>query len=435
MNDGDIEKQIIRACDKYIKKYVEILKYELHINQIPEKNIPYTVMEPSGKSSHSGVNYTLNEPDISSFFRIVEPMIQASTEWVEAKELILTYIQQKKIESLDIVMDIQYSFLNPLLYSYFNEIKSVNYDELHSLKVCSSLISHLKLPGIIYYGLILLNNFYAEKSFKLDDDTVIRPINQKDYIHLIEKGHPFHLSDAEQWIYNDRWVCEVKKYNPRGTFLGQNQISEMAHSDLPLIFRMFKDGDVGIKLGSLSPLSVYENRGQHRGTRFEHIALGKHKYQLSVREINQLTKFWKEYELNFKKDGHYLQVPLRRLRRSGTRDEKEDSLIDCVIGLESLLGTSDEKTEIGYRFRIRGAVLLAKTKAERPLYVNKLKNLYNLRSAITHGDHVATTEFNEYLAFAEESLRSIWKWFFEYFPNASSNREGINKIDTELVIK
>lgn len=209
----------------------------------------------------------------------------------------------------------------------------------------------------------------------------------------------------------------------------------MVHDDLVLAFRMFKEGDIGIRLGALKTLSVFEGSGTSRGTMTKHLALGRHSYYLSFKEITNFIKFWRKFQGIIDNKDHYLQVPLRRMQRSGIRQEREDSIIDCVIGLESLLGTKSEQTEISYRFRVRGAVLLAKRRIERPKYMDHLKELYNLRSSIAHGTHVANKKIDEYLPFAEESLRSIWKWFFKHYYSDTNNEEGIDNIDCDLVVK
>jgi hypothetical protein len=54
----------------------------------------------------------------------------------------------------------------------------------------------------------------------------------------------------------------------------------------------------------------------------------------------------------------YLQLPLRPLRASASRQEAEDHLVDCVIGLERLLAPDSEALEPTFRFQLQGAALL-----------------------------------------------------------------------------
>lgn len=104
-----------------------------------------------------------------------------------------------------------------------------------------------------------------------------------------------------------------------------------------------------------------------------------------------------------------------------------------MIGLEALLGTREEQTELSYRFRVRGSVLLADRKSERKNYLKTLGDLYGLRSAIVHGSHISTQELEEYLPLAESALRRIWNWYFRHWYGESDNKLGITRIDAELV--
>ncbi|GAI21798.1 unnamed protein product, partial [marine sediment metagenome] len=94
-----------------------------------------------------------------------------------------------------------------------------------------------------------------------------------------------------------------------------------------------------------------------------------------------------------------------------------------------------EQTEISYRFKIRGSVILAKKRGNRPDYIKKLGELYRLRSNIAHGTHIPDKKLEEYLPFAEESLRIIWKWYFNHYYYDANNEAGINKIDYDLAVK
>ena len=124
---------------------------------------------------------------------------------------------------------------------------------------------------------------------------------------------------------------------------------------------------------------------------------------------------------------------MRRLHVAGARMRHEDALVDLVIGLEALLGTSDERTELGYRFRVRGAVVLSPDRHKRRDAMKKLQQLYNLRSRVVHGEGVDSAELAAALPFAERALRNVWQWYFVKYPNARDNRAGIARIDSELL--
>jgi hypothetical protein len=208
-----------------------------------------------------------------------------------------------------------------------------------------------------------------------------------------------------------------------------NDISDL----LALALRAFKQGSLRIGFGTSQVLSPFERIGRLRGGRLDQISRGGGDYSLSSAEIPAFTKFWRKFKAIMEQDHHYLQIPIRRLRAAGTRAQKEDALVDYVVGLEALLGKDDERTELSYRFRVRGSVVLSKQRNERRLYLRKLGDLYDLRSGIVHGQRISDEKLNTALPEAEAALRAVWRWYFDRYTDCSSNQPGIAEIDAELV--
>ncbi len=77
---------------------------------------------------------------------------------------------------------------------------------------------------------------------------------------------------------------------------------------------------------------------------------------------------------------------IRRFNQMPDRVGIEDRLIDAVIALEAIL-SPEKAEEISYRFRLRGAWLLGRTdRAARDSWQGRLKDLYDLRSDLVHGN-------------------------------------------------
>lgn len=433
MNNARLETTIIEACDKLITEFINIVKNGLDSHELPLQTIPYNIMEPSGPGGYSGRECFIEEMDFGEIWHKTEKSVTSCSAWKEATVAIQTLIATKDI-SLSWPGDVS-NLLTQLFNLYLKETGYIEYKKSITHKVIGQMIDQLNAPGFDCIGLIVLNNFKADYPFELEKNIVFRPINVKD-IELLVNRSPFSsIHDSANWIYSDCWVCEIKKMNLRGTFDAQNKISEMAHNEIPLVLRMFKQGNARINLGVLKVASAFEGSGISRGGRIEDLSSGSPKYQLSGVEIKGLIKFWRKIQFIIDSKDHYLQIPLRRMRHAGTRIEKADSIIDYVIGLEALLGTKSEQMEIGYRFKVRGSVILAKKRRERLEYISKLATLYKLRSIITHGSHVSNKELEEYIPFAEAALRNIWRWYFNHYPLDSNNEAGINKIDGDLVVK
>ncbi|NZD51200.1 HEPN domain-containing protein [Rhizobium leguminosarum] len=84
-------------------------------------------------------------------------------------------------------------------------------------------------------------------------------------------------------------------------------------------------------------------------------------------------------------------VAAARLNSARRRVEAGQSAIDIATAFESLLATSDERTEITYRLRLRAALILAGDYQGRLEVSNRIRDLYALRSKIVHGDSVASS--------------------------------------------
>ena len=76
-----------------------------------------------------------------------------------------------------------------------------------------------------------------------------------------------------------------------------------------------------------------------------------------------------------------LRVPMQRLQNALLeRRDPVDSAIDLGIALEAFLLSDNTKTEIGYRFALRGARLLATDPKEQGELYDALTSLYTTRS-------------------------------------------------------
>ena len=96
-----------------------------------------------------------------------------------------------------------------------------------------------------------------------------------------------------------------------------------------------------------------------------------------------------------------------------------------MVGLESLLGKQNERTEMGYRMAMRGAFVLSEYPSDRTQLFQDLVKLYNIRSQIVHGTNIGSAELGASVDLAERSLRNCWRWFFNNWSEESNNRKGI----------
>lgn len=230
----------------------------------------------------------------------------------------------------------------------------------------------------------------------------------------------------------DWWITEITVANPRGTADGWNRVHPLLEL-LALCFRAFKSGNAKLYITDVQQSGHFGHTGRQYGGLVEPLAIGHNVYNLGEREIPHFVRFWKAFRHLMEEDRHYLQLPIRRLRMGGARRQQEDALVDYVVGLEALLGTKDERAELSYRFRVRGAVVLAATRGERKQHLNLLKKLYDLRSLIVHGQPISSEILGDALPTAEDALRRVWAWYFKRWGRESDNQAAVDDIDRKLV--
>ena len=143
----------------------------------------------------------------------------------------------------------------------------------------------------------------------------------------------------------------------------------------------------------------------------------------------QLQELWSSVKGIMLSSSHYLSLPLRRLIDGLTRTRDDDRIVDYAIGLEALLLKGDkEQGELSYRFRLRGAMVLAETGEDRHKAFQDLKDFYDARSAIVHGDSVS--KLNLLAGNGEQMLRKIWKWHLD---QGLTRQGAIARIDRRIL--
>jgi len=359
--------------------------------------------------------------------------LSKSNEWVNASKTLETYTNKHNIKPTGFVPhDVGGLYLAPLFRLYLRAARGFVYRRSIAERVVGELLNHLGSPAPEVRGLIILEDFSSPRPFRLESNAQIRPISRDELITLGRMDTPTDVRIGKEAPRTDWWVCEVRLPNPRGTAEGFNRMHDVS-ALLALALRAFKPGGLSIGTGTIQAAGAFGGMGQIRGGRLERIAIGEPGYSLSHGEIRAFRQFWRKFKNIMEQDHHYLQVPIRRLRAAGTRTQREDALVDYIVGLEALLGTENERTEMSYRFKIRGAVLLAKFRSERRGHLRLLGGLYNLRSRIVHGQTVSNMELEKALPKAESALRIVWRWYFDRYADKKDNAAGIQAIDEKLV--
>lgn len=105
------------------------------------------------------------------------------------------------------------------------------------------------------------------------------------------------------------------------------------------------------------------------------------KYRLSAEATAEVKAVWLG---QMALEGSRAQLAVRRFNLGYERRTGDDSLIDLWIGLEALF--SESGTDISYKAAMRIAYYLGKTPDERKALFKAVKDSYNVRSRLVHGD-------------------------------------------------
>ena len=100
-----------------------------------------------------------------------------------------------------------------------------------------------------------------------------------------------------------------------------------------------------------------------------------------LEKINRLFDFFMDNNANS------LNIALKRLNTSYLRENEEDTILDLMIGIESLV-TKDDRGEITYKVSTRTALILS-TLSQYPYSIAETKKamntIYSFRSKVVHG--------------------------------------------------
>lgn len=96
---------------------------------------------------------------------------------------------------------------------------------------------------------------------------------------------------------------------------------------------------------------------------------------------------------------------VRRFNDALERTRLDDALIDCVVGLESIL-TREEKSEVLRRLRQRLAFIIGRSADDRAAVYGSIPKIYDARSRIAHGE-TPTVPLWDLLSLAEDYLSRL----------------------------
>lgn len=265
-----------------------------------------------------------------------------------------------------------------------------------------NIIRESSNTDVLIFG---LDTGSLDKEFSIGDLKVIPNFNLQRYL----KGYD----------ENDiGFIVDCAKY---GQFRPKPESKSIFFSpmveDVCLIpFRLFKSGWLSaMTIAPIIKTNGIETRCELNITRglFGQIWADSNRYTVSRKEIGLIQK---KYQQLLAMPKGYLEMALRRLSRcykyiqhseyAGT-SELDDYWVDLVIALESI--TSRDERSIKANMARRTALLLGKDKAEQEQIKIKVREIYEQRCSIVHGNEkdIIADATHEKRFMEAEALRSL----------------------------
>lgn len=433
----DISESHLRTvCADLISEAVKAVE-AIYNGVFPIVDVPTMWDEPEGEGYQSR-REVLSKLDLGLTWFINRDELAQGPNWMKAEEVIENYQAAKGTVGEETVPR-QGSLCDQIVINYLSVVNAFELQDSAIESIGDSLVDYCNSKEDTFKCLTAIEGFKAPDTFKLGENIKIRPV-APDELADLGQGHPFlsprHRNYDAMRPAIDWWICEITQSGDKGTFSGWNKLVQIFPYVGPCL-RMFKGGQCRLDTylisiaGAFAGASGYGISGW--GSRPTWLSRRGDPYYLTTDDVAQLQEFWPNFLSFMNLQNHYLQLPARRLQFGGERDRLEDSLIDYMVGLESILGKQNERTEMGYRMAMRGAFVLSDGSSDRTLLFQNLIKLYNTRSRIVHGENIESAELGASVDLAERSLRTCWRWFFDKWSEESNNRKGIDEIDSWLL--
>ncbi|MBM2824697.1 MAG: hypothetical protein HW402_361 [Dehalococcoidales bacterium] len=261
-----------------------------------------------------------------------------------------------------------------------------------------------------------LNNFQSNSSLiELGHGINMRKVPIQRVIHTASErmqswvyAKPYISDFIIERLYERRKIIgDISKLNENDSLQGLSKTGELFDFVISA-FRIlkpsavFRDATISSELLTFHPMPS-------TGTMYtmplsETIVLGE-KCVIEEKDIPELKNI---FTFLIAENDSRFNVAQRRLRLSMERSSLEDRLIDYMIGLETLY-LPDGNQELSFRLSLRMAFLLCSAPSERKETYYFVRNIYNTRSNIVHGNkyNLVKDEIDKFEELLRKSLK-LW---------------------------
>lgn len=378
------------------------------------------------RTSETGATLVNEKHSDQSIWELLWPIkesLESRKEYSKLSTAIMQFIEFYGVDMQD------HLWWNPTMdmivrYFSFNEQVSLN-DEV-ILGVVDEFVEESVSSTFEVVTEYELVNFKASKAFTVSDEISFKPMTM-EYINTYNASFP-RSPQQNTYISDHSWICSVKHTIPKISQYDMNILKPKFSRALVLSLFLIDDSNVKVRTLSQHKLSVYQSYPTTLGSLFINTGNG----QPLVMDNEKTKGFIKIFRALHAKNIHRgFENYLTRTYDALQRSKREDSYVDLVIGLESLLAADSPQLETTFRFALRGTFILVKQGGGDPkTSLATMKKIYGIRSKIVHGNF-SSKEINDNIKDLYNIARIIFFWVLG---NLNRSPESINKdIDISMI--
>jgi len=224
-----------------------------------------------------------------------------------------------------------------------------------------------------------------------------------------------------------RYEGELKSYPEFILYVPSNRDWMKDVTTLITALRLLKKGTVGLNKAYFGyafpfrPWRILEPPAETKFFKKKSDSL----YVCSNSESKEIIRLFSTLERM--RNARYLSLAMRRYNLAYQRETIEDRFLDYFISLESLYSKRGEIGEVTHRISTRASLVLAESFEDRQNKRKRIKDLYNIRSRIVHGQLVRLRQENIWET--EDSVRTSLKWFITHEKEYTNHDRIIEEFD------
>jgi len=421
--------KLFNFCKTFFEKALEVLKHHTETGEfIPVETYyaPVSHLNKNGKTE--SISYKpYNDQDFGYLIHKCDKALKDLPEVEDA----CNYIDTKKYLVIGSSNFASFILLTQTLEDYLKNKGSLDYQEKEFLDIYTGIEDLVFNNEILFRCTAKLKNFSCSNDLiEFDKSHFIKTYTQAECKEIYH--HPsINIYDDNLPVPGDFEIgvltTKDKANWGKSRIEGTDEVKQVLTA-----LRLFKDSAVGIATIESEPITWFPFTGKAMQL-LPYLPIGG-LCSIEEHEIPELISLWKTIKnINYEKCSP-LGIAIKRFNYSHEHKEREDALIDIIIGLEALYMGVDEIAELRFRLALRVATFL---EASLPMYKGKKNAIfdavyvaYKLRSKVVHGSKVSATKMEKcriVKTYLSDSIKQ-----FAWLSQKHRHKDVLNKIDESI---